>query len=368
MPYPETAEGFCVTDVKKWSDFTKQEVSRPQFKLKPFEDRDIDIAIDACGVCASDVHTITGGWGSDIPLPLCVGHEVIGRAIKVGKGVTTIKVGDRVGVGAQIGADLTCDNCKADQENYCPNAIDTYGAPYPDGTIAQGGYASHIRAHEYFTFKIPDNLETSLAAPMLCAGLTTYSPLVRLGAGPGKKVGIVGLGGLGHFGVLWAKSLGAEVYVLSHTPSKKEDALKLGASHFVCTKDKDWAAPLKFKLDFIINTADATDKFNLPDYFSTLKVNGKFHMVGFPDNPLPQIQAQAFAPNGCYMGASHIGNRPEMLAMLELASKQDIKSWVQTIDISEKGCKEAVERVYNNDNVRYRFTLTGFDKAFGKRE
>lgn len=170
-----------------WQTFKKQE-----FKLKPFEDRDIDIAIDACGVCGSDVHSITGGWG-ETPLPLCVGHEVIGRAIKVGKDVKTIKVGDRVGVGAQIQADLTCDNCKADQENYCPSMVDTYGAPYSDGTIAQGGYSSHMRAHEYFTFKIPDNIETSIAAPMLCAGLTTYSPLVRLGAGPGKKVGVVGM-------------------------------------------------------------------------------------------------------------------------------------------------------------------------------
>ncbi len=124
---------------------------------------------------------------------MCVGHEIIGRAIKVGKDVKTIKIGDRVGVGAQIQADLTCENCKADQENYCSNQIDTYGAPYKDGTISQGGYASHIRAHEYFTFKIPDNIETSLAAPMLCAGLTTYSPLVRLGCGPGKKVAVVGM-------------------------------------------------------------------------------------------------------------------------------------------------------------------------------
>jgi len=164
-----------------------------QLPLKKFEEYDVDIAIDACGVCASDVHTITGGWGEDIPLPLCVGHEVIGKVVKVGSKVSKFKVGDRAGVGAQIGADLTCNNCKADQENYCPNSVDTYGAKHNDGTVAQGGYSSHIRAHEYFTFKIPDNLETSLAAPMLCAGLTTYSPLKRLGAGPGKKVGIIGL-------------------------------------------------------------------------------------------------------------------------------------------------------------------------------
>jgi len=335
-----------------------------QFKLKPFEEHDVDIAIDACGVCGSDVHSITGGWG-ETPLPLCVGHEVVGRAIKVGDKVKDIKVGDRVGVGAQIGADLTCQNCKADQENYCPNAIDTYGAPYPDGTIAQGGYASHIRAHEYFTFKIPDNIETSIAAPMMCAGLTVYSPLVRLGCGPGKKVAIVGVGGLGHFAVMWAVALGAEVYVISHSPQKKDDVKKMGAQHFIDSNEKDWAKPYAFTFDFILNASDMTHKFNMSEYFSTLKVMGKFHNVGMPDEPV-SLMMQDFASNGCYIGTSHIGNRPEMLAMLELASKQNIKSWVEEIKISEKGCKEAVERVKKND-VHYRFTLTGYDEVFGKR-
>ncbi|CAO2650989.1 Nn.00g092860.m01.CDS01 [Neocucurbitaria sp. VM-36] len=362
MPYPETTDAFAVTDIKNWSTFKRQELP-----LKKFEEHDVDIAIDACGVCASDIHTITGGWGEDIPLPLCVGHEVIGKVVKVGSKVTKVKVGDRAGIGAQIGADLTCGQCKADQENYCPNQIDTYGAKHNDGTIAQGGYSSHIRGHEYFVFKIPDNLDTALAAPMLCAGLTTYSPLKRLGAGPGKKVAIVGLGGLGHFGVLWSVALGAETYVISHSPNKKEDALAMGAKDFIVTKNKGWAEDWKFTFDFIINTADATDKFDLSEYFSTLKVNGTFHMVGFPDNPLPAMQAQVFAPNGCYMGASHIGNRPEMEEMLELASKQNIKSWVQEIKIGEAGIKEAVERVYKNDNVRYRLTLTGYDEVFGKR-
>jgi alcohol dehydrogenase (NADP+) len=205
MPYPETTTGFAVNDKKNWSTFTKQEVcfnrsssSSPhitnncQLPLKKFEDHDIDIAIDACGVCGSDVHTITGGWG-DFPTPLAVGHEVVGKAIRVGSKVKNIKVGDRVGVGAQISADLTCANCKADQENYCPNALDTYGHTYPDGTVSQGGYSSHIRAHEYFTFKIPENIPDELAAPMLCAGITVYSPLVRLGCGPGKKIAVVGL-------------------------------------------------------------------------------------------------------------------------------------------------------------------------------
>jgi len=362
MPYPDTTDAFAVTNLKNWSTFTRKELP-----LKKFEEHDVDIAIDACGVCASDVHTISGGWGDDVPLPLCVGHEVIGKVVKVGPKVTKVKVGDRAGIGAQIGADLTCDNCKADQENYCPDLVDTYGGKWPDGTLSQGGYSSHMRGHEYFVFKIPDNLDTALAAPMLCAGLTTYSPLKRLGAGPGKKVAIVGLGGLGHFGVLWSVALGAETYVISHTPDKRDDALKMGAKDFILTNKEGWANDWKFKFDFVINTADATHKFNLPDYFSVLKVHGHFHMVGFPDENLPSINAQAFAPNGCYMGASHIGNRQEMEEMLELASKQNIKSWVQEIKLSEAGIKEAVERVGKNDNVRYRLTLTGYDEVFGKR-
>jgi alcohol dehydrogenase (NADP+) len=155
--------------------------------------------------------------------------------------------------------------------------------------------------------------------------------------------------------------MGAETYVISHSASKKEDAMKMGAKGFLLTSEKGWAEDYKFKFDFIINTADATDKFDLSEYFSTLKINGTFH------NPLPGFNAQIFASNGCYMGASHIGNRPEMEEMLQLASKQNIKSWVQTIKLSEAGCKEAVERVYKNDNVRYRLTLVDFDDVFGKR-
>jgi len=363
MGYPDNFEGFQVESHEHWSDFKKLPI-----KPKKFEDRDVDIKIDACGVCGSDVHTITGGWG-DISdnLPLTVGHEVVGKVVKTGSKVTTLKVGDRVGVGAQIWACLECKNCKNDNENYCPKQIDTYGAPSTDGTITQGGYASHIRAHEYFTFKIPDAIPTYQAAPMLCAGITVYSPLVRAGTGPGKTVAIVGIGGLGHFALLWAHALGATVYALSHTPNKKDDALKLGADHFICTGDKDWSKPLAFTFDFILNTADMTHTFNLTEYMSTLAVNGTFHNVGLPDKPLPQLMAQDFVSNGCSIGASHIGSRPEMEAMLKLAADKKLEPIIETLDISEKGCKEAVERVKKND-VRYRFTLTGFDKAFGTRE
>ena len=249
---------------------------------------------------------------------------------------------------------------------------DTYGAPYPksvdpEETLSQGGYASHMRAHEYFTFPIPDAIPSHLAAPMLCAGLTTYSPLVRAGVGKGKKVAIVGVGGLGHFGIMWANALGAEVTAISHSPHKKDDALKLGAKHFVSSGDKDWAKDLAFTFDFVLNTADMTHTFDIPSYLSILKVNAPFHQVGLPDEPIKDLKPQMFMSNGSSIGASHIGNRPECLAMLKLAAEQKLFPMVETIPISEKGCAEAVQRVADN-KVKYRFTLTEYDAAFGKRD
>lgn len=174
-------------------------------------------------------------------------------------------------------------------------------------------------------------------------------------------------GGLGHFALLWSSALGAETYAISHTASKRDDALALGAKEFICTQDEDWAKPWAFAFDFILNTADMTHTFNLVEYMSTLAVNGTFHNVGLPDQPLPQIQAQALTVNGAQIGASHIGSRPEMISMLKLASEKEVKPYIQTVDASEQGCKEAVEKVKVND-VRYRFTLVNFDKAFPGRE
>lgn len=199
---------------------------------------------------------------------------------------------------------------------------------------------------------------------MLCAGLTVWSPLVRAGTGPGKKVAIVGLGGLGHFAVMWANALGAEVTVISHSPDKEADARKLGAKHFVSSKDEKWAEPLAFTFDFVLNTADMTHTFNLSDYLSILKVNCQFHQVGLPDEPLEGLKTQQFMSNGSSIGASHIGSRPECLAMLKLAADRKLFPMVETIPISAAGCAEAVERVKNN-KVHYRFTLTDYDKAFG---
>jgi len=215
-------------------------------------------------------------------------------------------------------------------------------------------------------FKIPDAIASHEAAPLLCAGITTYSPLVRAGVGPGKRVGIVGIGGLGHLGVQWSKALGAETYALTHSPSKTEDAKSLGAVDTIVTTEKDWAKKWAFKFDFILNCADATHEFDLQEYLSILKVGGQFHICGIGDQPLPQLAPTAFAGNGAKLTGSHLGNHQEMDALLQLAAEKGVRPVVETIDISEAGCKEAVERVKVN-KVHYRFTLTGFDKAFGTK-
>lgn len=174
-------------------------------------------------------------------------------------------------------------------------------------------------------------------------------------------------GGLGHFGVLWAAAMGADVSVISHSADKEKDAKKLGAKNFINSNEKDWAKPWAFTFDFILNCADMTSDFKLSDYLSTLAVNGSFHNVGLPDKPLPQLMAQDLVPNGCTIGASHIGSRPEMLKMLKLAADKKLKPIIETLPVSEKGCAEAVQRVDKND-VRYRFTLTDYDKAFPDRK
>lgn len=246
---------------------------------------------------------------------------------------------------------------------------DTYNSQYPEeagGGQAHGGYASHIRAHEYYTFKIPDALPSADAAPLLCAGITTYSPLVRAGVGPGKKVAVCGIGGLGHLGIQWSVALGAETYALTHSESKVDDIRKLGAKEAIVTTQKDWAAPWAFAFDFILNCSDMTNTFDLKTYLSTLRVGGEFHMVGLPDEPLPELLAFNFAGNAAKLTGSHLGNHQEMEAMLQLAADKDIRPWVEKIDISEEGCKEAVERVKDN-KVHYRFSLVGFEKAFGTK-
>ncbi|KAF5329599.1 hypothetical protein D9619_009386 [Psilocybe cf. subviscida] len=222
------------------------------------------------------------------------------------------------------------------------------------GDVAWGGYATAIRAHERFVFPIPDALPLEQAAPMLCAGLTVYSPLVRNGAGPGKVVGIIGIGGLGHFAIQFAKALGAEVVVFSHSPSKKDSAMELGASTFVATADNGFAKEWHGKVDLIVCTADVSHGLALNDYISTLSTNGRFIMAALPDDNLPPINAFSLAMNGGLIGGTHIGSKKEVVQMLKLAVEKGVKSHIEILPMSEVG--KALQNVKDN-KVRYRHVL-----------
>ncbi|KAF9821676.1 hypothetical protein IEO21_00522 [Rhodonia placenta] len=345
-------KGFALTDPAAWN-----ELSLYSYKPKTFLDEDVELAITHCGVCGSDVHTLTQGWGNT-RLPLVVGHEIVGNVTRVGAKVTEFKVGDRVGIGAQIGSCMQCRRCQTGNENYCLKLIDTYNDVYADGVVTQGGYSTAIRAHERFVFKIPDAIESKDAASMFCAGLTVFSPLKANGAGPGKKVGVVGIGGLGHYAVLFAKALGAEVYAFTHSLSKLEDAKKMGADHVISTHDEDFYKPYQGELDLIISTIDVFRPDRpLKVYLSMLFVHGKFINVGLPnnDNPLPPMHAFDLQPNGAFIGGSHIGSKTECLEMLELAAEKGVKPWIQEVPMSQ--AKVAIEAV-KSGKVRYRYVLT----------
>jgi len=377
----DSFKGFVVksTEGEKWHEFHLEE-----FTPKPMGAYDVQIKSECCGVCSSDVHTISAGWG-EVPVPLCVGHEVVGKVERVGDKVKEFKVGDRAGVGAQVWSCIVCDLCKENNENYCPHKVDTYGAPYPtekeaaefgvtngkelglDGTKAQGGYSSRIRAHERFVFPIPKELSSIDAAPLMCAGLTVFSPLVRnrVGEKDVKNVAIAGIGGLGHYAVQFAKALGAHVTVLTHSPSKEADSREMGADDVIVTNKEGWEEKYAMKFDFILSTIDDSRGQTLPAFCSTLRVGGKYHTVGLPDKPLPNIMAQLFAGNMCSISGSHIGSKAEAIAMLKLVVEKKVKTWAMPMPISAESCSEAVTRVHDNRDVRYRIVLTDFEKAFG---
>lgn len=280
--------------------------------------------------------------------------------------MTLIKQGERVGVGAQSYSCGECKQCKNDNETYCPVIIlNTYGSVWPEtGIVSQGGYSSHVRTHQQWVFPIPDQLETNLAAPMLCAGITAFSPLARNGAGPGKKVGIVGLGGIGHYGIMFAKALGAETWAISRTRAKEADARKLGADGFIATQEDGWEKAHRFSFDLIVNCASSSKDFDLAKYLSMMDVHGRWVSVGLPEEEGQIIKAQNLIQNGVLIGASHLGSRREMLQMLQLAADKGLKSWVEEIEIGAENLATVMNRMKKND-VRYRFTLTGYDKQFG---
>ena len=313
---------------------------------------DVQIDILYCGVCHSDLHTVRNEWGGTI-YPVVPGHEIVGRVTKVGEHVKKYKVGDLVGVGCLVDSCRECDNCKEGLEQYCSNGmVGTYNGQEKDGSgITYGGYSKQIVVTEDFVLKVSENLPLEGVAPLLCAGITTYSPLRHWKVGKGDKVGVLGLGGLGHMGVKLAVSFGAEVTMLSHSPSKEADAKRLGAHNFLLTSDKKKVKGAANYFDFILDTVSAPHDYNI--YLTMLNTNGVMVCVGAPSEPAV-VPAFNLIFQRRSLAGSLIGGIPETQEMLDYCAEHNITSDIEVINI--KDINESYERMLKGD-VRYRFVI-----------
>ncbi|MEV4457913.1 NAD(P)-dependent alcohol dehydrogenase [Microbispora sp. NPDC049633] len=312
---------------------------------------DVLIEVKYAGICHSDIHTVNGDWGPQ-SYPLVPGHEIVGIVAEVGADVTRHRVGDRVGVGCMVNSCGQCANCRRGDEQYClDGSVPTYGGVDRDGTITQGGYSTHVVVDAGFVLSMPEGLDLAAAAPLLCAGITTYSPLRRWGAGPGKKVAVVGLGGLGHMAVKLGHAMGAEVTVLSQSLKKQEDGLRLGAAHYHATSDPDTFQRLAGNFDLIVNTVSAP--VDVDAYLGLLAVDGTLVNVGAPPEPLSLNVFSLISARRSYAG-SMIGGIAQTQEMLDFCAEHGIGADIELIAAEQ--INDAYQRVLASD-VRYRFVI-----------
>lgn len=314
---------------------------------------DVHLQILFCGVCHSDIHQARNEWGGGSIYPMVPGHEIVGKVVSVGPNVKKFKAGDTVGVGVMIDSCCTCKNCNNDQEQYCDEGMTgTYNTKERDGvTIAQGGYSTQIVVKERFVVSISDKLDLAGAAPLLCAGITTYSPLRFAGVKPGQKVGVIGLGGLGHMGVKFAVAFGAEVTVISTSPSKEADAKRLGAHKFLLSTDKAAVAKYSSYFDVILDTVSANHDYT--ESLNMLDLEGKLLIVGLPSKE-PSLSPFSLITKRRSIIGSMIGGMKETQEMLDFCAEKNIVSDVEVIPMQY--INEAYERVIKSD-VKYRFVI-----------
>ncbi|KAK9012024.1 hypothetical protein V6N11_040094 [Hibiscus sabdariffa] len=342
--HPNKAFGWAAID-------TSGVLSPFKFSTRGTGEKDVAFKVLYCGICHSDLHMIKNDWGTSI-YPLVPGHEVVGEVTEVGSKVQKFKVGDRVGVGCMVGSCHSCDNCTNNLENYCPKMIFTYGAKYYDGTVTYGGCSNTMVVDEHFVVGIPENLPLDAAAPLLCAGITVYSPLRFYGLDkPGLHVGVVGLGGLGHLAVKFAKAMGTKVTVISTSPSKQKEALEnLGADSFLVSRVQDQLRAAIGTFDGIVTVSA---QHPLLPLLGLLKSHGKLVVLGVPEKPL-ELPAFPLIQGRKLVGGSMIGGMKETQEMIDFAAEHGIKADTEVIAMDYVNA--AMDRLLKGD-VKYRFVI-----------
>lgn len=323
-----------------------------EFERRQVGAEDVAFQINYAGICHSDIHQVREEWGPAL-FPMVPGHEIVGTVTQIGSKVKKFKVGDRIGVGVFIDSCRECEPCRNGLQQYCDNGMaGTYNGYERDGkTIAFGGYSNGFVINENYALTIPTNLDMAGVAPLLCAGITLYSPIRYFKVSKGSKVAVMGLGGLGHMGVKFAAALGAEVTVLSHSPAKQQDALQMGAKDFYVIKDPEDLKPLRRRFDLILNTVSANLDVN--QYLNTLKINGTMAIIGLPETPY-SVRAGALLDGRKSLTGSMIGGIPEIQEMLNFAGEKNIVSDVEVI--KAEYVNQAYERTVASD-VKYRFVI-----------
>ncbi|KAJ3099909.1 hypothetical protein HDU97_002693 [Phlyctochytrium planicorne] len=350
--------------IKAFGCSGKGELLKPfTYTPRPLAEKDIEIEISHCGICGSDIHTLDSGWGPTT-YPCVVGHEIIGTVTAAGPKVADLKVGDRVGVGAQAWACLECNECKKGHDNFCAKGVFTYNSNYADGEVSRGGYASHVRVQEEWAFRIPENLSSEVAAPLMCAGVTVFAPLSRAITRPGMNVGVVGIGGLGHLALQFANKLGANVFAISHSPNKKEECLKLGATDFIVLENKDDYERIRGNLDVLLISSFYAHE-SADTLLQTLAPYGNAILVAIPEDPIA-FRAFSLVMGNRSLSGSIIGSVGEVKRTLEFAAAHDVKPWIEVMPMEQ--ANEAVAKV-RAGKPRFRIVLektanTFVDPAF----
>lgn len=352
--YNTTTASHVPQTLNGWACFGKGEpLKKAEFPLTQFDDDSVDMDIICCGVCGTDIHCIDSGWGPT-NYPAVMGHEIIGRVTRVGKNVKHLKVGDRAGVGCQCGSCHQCTNCRDHKENLCEDhAIWTFNDYWPNGDKTYGGFSDRWRGNKDFTFKIPDALSSVDASSILCGGVTTFAPMKRFGVGKGSKVAVLGLGGLGHFGVQWAKALGSEVVAYDIVPDKAADAKALGCDDYVLVNQPEEMERHMDSFSHILATKILNKSWD--DYFALLKKNGTFIVCDIPEVPLSGLNALTMAAKQLNIAGSFIGSPDDIRESLEFAAKHGVRTWAHEFPMDK--INEAIEYV-RHGHPRYRAVLT----------